>query len=104
MDTGALLGNSPRYTNKGLLLGITIVNRFVSTDLKNAARQAEKHLTNAVKQNNKYWVSFPASYSLLPLAMLVCSELHPDVHTLIKKLVKTRMVEMNNSSEFLVEE
>ena len=61
-------------------------------NLENAASHAGKHLTDAVEQKkNKYRGSFPATYSLLPLAMPTCDEVGSDVHTLIKELVIRRV-------------
>ena len=40
---------------------------------------------------NKYRGSFPATYSLLPLAMLACDDVRSDVHALIKELAIRRV-------------
>ena len=70
-----LFNNHPRLKNKGLLLDITIVNPCVGSNLGNAARHVGKHLADAVeRKKNKYRGSFPATYSLLPLAMSTCGE------------------------------
>ena len=54
--------------------------------LGNAARHVGKRLADAVKRKkNKYRGSFPATYSLLPLAMSTCGEDGSDVHALIKE-------------------
>ena len=67
---GALFDNHPRLKNKALLLDITIVNPCAGSNLANAARHVGKHLADAVeRKKNKYRGSFPATYSLLPLAM-----------------------------------
>ena len=84
-----------------LLLDLTIVNPSISTDLENATRQAGQHLADAVERKNKYRGSFPATYSLLPLAMSTCGGVSPDVHALIKELA-IRWVK--NMSEFHPEE
>ena len=91
-----------RHKDKALLLDLTIVNPCVSTNLENAARQAGKHLADAVeRKKNKYRGSFPATYSLLPLAMSTSGEVGPDVHALIKELAIRRA---KNSSEVHSEE
>ena len=69
-DVGALFENHPRLKNKALLLDTTIVNPCAGSNLRNAARHVRKHLANAVeRKKNKYRGSFPATYSLLPLAI-----------------------------------
>ena len=69
-EAGALFDNEPRHKDKALLLDLTIVNPCVSSNLVGAARQTGKHLADAVgRKENKYRGSFPATYSLLPLAM-----------------------------------
>ena len=73
--------------NKALLLDITIVNPCAGSNLGNAARHVGKHLADAVeRKKNKYRGSFPATYSLLPLAMSTCGDVGSDVHALIKEL------------------
>ena len=92
-EVWTLFGNHPRLKNKALLLDITIVNPCASSKLGNAARCIGKRLADAVeRENNKYRGSFPATYSLLPLAMSTCGEVGSDVHALINKLA-TRRVE-----------
>ena len=87
-----LFDNHPRLKNKVLLLDITIVNPCAGTNLGNAARHVGKHLANAVeRKKNKYRGSFPATYSLRPLAMSTCGEVGSDVHALIKELAITRV-------------
>ena len=69
-EAGALFDNHPRHKNKALLLDITIVNPCAGSNLGNAVRHVGKHLADAVeRKKNKYRGSFPATYSLLPLAM-----------------------------------
>ena len=91
-EAGALFDNHPRLKNKALLLDITIVNPCAGSNLGNAARQVEKHLADAVeRKKNKYRGSFPATYSLLPLAMSTCGDVGSDVHALIKELAIRRV-------------
>ena len=91
-EAGALFGDDPRHKGKALLLDLTIVNPCVSSNLEGAARQTGKHLADAAERKiNKYRGSFPATYSLLSLAMSTCGELGPDVHTLIKELAHRRV-------------
>ena len=78
-------------TTEALLLDITIVNPCAGSNLGNAARHVEKHLADAVeRKKNKYRGSFPATYSLLPLAMSTCGDVGSDVHALIKELAIRR--------------
>ena len=105
---GALFVNHPRLKNKALLLDITIVNPCAGSNLGNAARHVGKHLADAVeRKKNKYWGSFPATYSLLPLAMSTCGDVGSDVHTLIKELairrVQHRSETYSNESQHLAE-
>ena len=89
---GELLDNHLRRNNKALLLDITIVNPFVSSNLENATRHAGKYLANAVeRKENKYWGSFPATYSFLPLTMSTCGEVGSDMYALIKELAIRRV-------------
>ena len=82
-EAGALFDNHPRHKNKALLLDITIVNPCAGSNLGNAVRHVGKHLADAVeRKKNKYWGSFPATYSLLPLAMSTCGDVGSDVHAL----------------------
>ena len=91
-EAGAPFRGNPRLKDKALLLDLTIVNLCVSTNLANVARQARKHLADAVeRKKNKYRGSFPATYSLLPLAMSTCGEVGSDVHVLIKELAIKRV-------------
>ena len=61
------------------------------SNLGNAARHVGKHLADAVeRKKNKYRGSFPATYSLLPLAMSTCGDVGSDVHALIKELAIRR--------------
>ena len=107
-EAGALFDNHPRPKNEALLLDITIVNPCAGSNLGNAARHVGKHLANAVeRKKNKYRGSFPATYSLLPLAMSTCGDVGSDVHSLIKELairrVKHRSETYSNESQHLVE-
>ena len=107
-EAGALFNNHPRLQNKGLLLDITIVNPCVGSNLGNAARHVGKHLADAVeRKKNKYRGSFPATYSLLPLAMSTCGEVGSDLHALIKELairrVQHRSETHSNESQHLAE-
>ena len=91
-EAGALFDNHPRLKNKVLLLDITIVNPCAGSNLGNAARHVGKHLSDAVeRKKNKYRGSFPATYSLLPLAMSTCGDVGSDVHALIKELAIRRV-------------
>ena len=74
-EAGALFDSHPRLKNKALLLDITIVNPCAGSSLGNAARHVGKHLDDAVeRKKNKYRGSFPATYSLLPLALSTCGD------------------------------
>ena len=109
-EAGALFDNHPRLKNKALLLDITIVsNPCAGSNLRNAARHVGKHLADAVaRKKNKYRGSFPATYSLLPLAMSTCGDVGSDVHALIKELairrVQHRSETYSNESQHLTEE
>ena len=105
---GALLDNHPRLKNEALLLDITIVNPCADSNLGNAARHVGKHLADAVeRKKNKYRGSFPATYSLLPLAMSTCGDVGSDVHALLKELavrrVRHRSETYSNESQHLAE-
>ena len=106
---GALFDNHPRLMNNALLLDITIVNPCAGSNLGNAARHVGKHLADAVeRKKNKYRGSFPATYSLLPLAnMSTWGEVVSDVHALIKELairrVQHRSETYSNESQYLSE-
>ena len=107
-EAGALFDNHPRLKNKALLLDITIVNPCAGSNLGNAARHVEKHHADAVeRKKNKYRGSFPATYSLLPLAMSTCGDVGSDVHALIKELairrVQHRSETYSNESQHLAE-
>ena len=102
------LRQPPSTQNKALLIDITIVNPCAGSNLGNAARHVGKHLADAVeRKKNKYRGSFPATYSLLPLAMSTCGEVGSDVHTLIKELairrVQHRSETHSNESQHLAE-
>ena len=107
-EAGALFVNHPRLKNKTLLLDITIVNPCAGSNLGNASRHVGKHLTDTVeRKKNKYWGSFPATYSLLPLAMSRCGDVGSDVHALIKELAIRRVQhrsKTSNESQHLAEE
>ena len=91
-DAGALFDNHPRLKNKALLLDITIVNPCAGSNLGNAASRVGKHLAHAVeRKKNRHRGSFPATYSLFPLAMSTYDEVGSDVHALIKKLAIRRV-------------
>ena len=107
-EAGALFDNHPRHKNKALLLDITIVNPCAGSNLGNAASHVGKHLADAVeRKKNKYRGSFPATYSLLPLAMSTCGDVGSDVHALIKELairrVQHRSETYSNDSQHLAE-
>ena len=107
-EAGALFDNHPRLKNKTLLLDITIAIPCASSNLGNAARCVGTHLTDAVeRKKNKYRGSFPATYSLLPLAMSTCGDVSSDVHALIKELairrVQHRSETYSNESQHLAE-
>ena len=107
-EAGALFDNHPRLKNKALLLDIIIVNPCAGSNLGNAVRHVGKHLADAVeRKKNKYRSSFPATYSLLPLAMSTCGDVGSDVHALIKELairrVQHRSETYSNESQHLAE-
>ena len=87
-ETGGLYDNHPLDARiRPFLLDIAIVNPCASSNLANAAHVAETHLTDAVERmKTQYGGSFPATYSLVPLALLTCGGVGADVHALIKKL------------------
>ena len=104
-EAGALFDNHPRLKNKALLLDITIVNPCAGSNLGNTARHVGKHLADAVeRKKTKYRGSFPATYSLLPLAMSTCCDVGSDMHALIKELAIRRVQhrsETSNESQHL---
>ena len=107
-EAGALFHKHPRLKNKALLLDITIVSPCAGSNLGKAARHVGKHLADAVeRKKNKYRGSFPATYSLFPLAMLTCGDVGSDVHALIKELairrVQHRSETYSNESQHLAE-
>ena len=107
-EAGALFDNHPRHKNKALLLDITIVNPCAGSNLGNAAHHVGKHLVDAIeRKKNKYRGSFPATYSLLPLAMSTCGDVGSDVHALVKELairrVQHRSETYSNDSQHLAE-
>ena len=107
-EAGALFNSHPRLKNNAILLDITIVNPCTGSNIENAARHVGTHLADAVeRKKNKYGGSFPATYSLLPLAMSTCGEVGSDVHAFIKKLairrVEHRSETHSNESQHLAE-
>ena len=107
-EAGALFDNHPRLKNKALLLDISIVNPCAGSNLENTARHVGNHLADAVeRKKNKYRRSFPATYSLLPLAMSTCGEVGSDVHTFIRELairrVEHRSETNSNGSQHMAE-
>ena len=69
-----------------------MVNPCAGSNLEKAARHSGKHLADVVKlEKNKYRGSFPATYSLLPLAMSTCGKVGSDVHALIKEVAIRRV-------------
>ena len=107
-EVGARFDNHPRFKNKALLLDITIVNPCAGSNLGNAARHVGKHLADAVeRKKNKYRGSFPAIYSLLPLAISTCGDVGSDVHALIKEIpirrIEHRSATHSNESQHLAE-
>ena len=107
-EAEALFDNHARLKNKALLLDIIIVNFYAGSNLGNTARHVGKHLADEVKRKkNKYRSSFPATFSLPPLAMSTFGEVGPDVHALIKELairrVEHRSETHSNESPHLAE-
>ena len=108
-EAGAFFDNHPQHKNKALLLDITIVNPCASSNLESTARHAGKNLADEIeRKKKKYRGSFPATYSLLPLAMSTCGEVGSDVHALSKELairrVEHRSEIHSNESQNLAEE
>ena len=107
-EAGVLFDNHLRHKNKAFLLDITIINPCAGSNLGNAARHVGKHLADAVeRKKNKYRGSFPATYSLLLLAMSTCGDVGSDVHALIKELAIRRVQHRSetyfNDSQHLAE-
>ena len=107
-EAGALFDNHPRLKNKALLLDITIVNPCAGSNLGKATRHVGKHLADAVeRKKNKYRGPFPATYSLLPLAMSTCGDVGSDMHALIKEFairrVQHKSETYSNESQHLAE-
>ena len=91
-EAGALCDNHPRLKNKALLPDIAMVNPCAGSNMGNAARHVGKHLADAVeRKKNQYRGPFPATYSLLTLAMSTCGEVDSDVYSLIKELAIRRV-------------
>ena len=90
--SGATHGKPPQRKNKAFLLDKTVVNPRASFNLENTARHRGRHLADAVvRRKTVASGSFPATYSVLPLATSTCGETDPDVHTLIKELAIRRV-------------
>ena len=70
-ETGALFRGNPRLKDKALLLDLTIVNPCVSTNLANAARQAGKHLADAVQRKKTQVSGLVPRYLLTPSSCYV---------------------------------
>ena len=69
-DAGdTLFGTNPRRKDKTLLLDITIVNSYVSTNLDSAVRQTGKYLIDAVEWCSKYRARSPLP---TPSFLLLC--------------------------------
>ena len=107
-EAGVLFDNHPRLKNKALLLDITIVNPCAGSNQGNAARLVGKHLADAIeRKKKKYRGSFPATYSVLPLALSTCAEVGSDEHAFIKELairrVQHRSETHSNGSQHLAE-
>ena len=108
-EAGAIFDSHPRLKTKALLLEIRILNPCAGSNLGNAARHVGKHLADAIeRKKNKYRSSFPATCSLLSLAMSTCGEVDSDVHALIKEVtirrVEHRSETHSNVSQRLAEE
>ena len=105
---GTLRQPPSRRKNKALLLDITIVKPIASSNLENAAHAAGDQPDDAVeRKKTKYGGSFPATYSLLPLVVLMCDEVGSEVHAPIVELairwVENRSETFSNESQHLVE-
>ena len=97
-----------RRKNKAPLLVITIVNLCASSYLENKAHDAGGQPVDAVEwKKTKYGGSFPATYSLLPLDVLMCDEVGSELHAFIKELVirwvKNSSETYSNESQHLAE-
>ena len=69
-------------------------NPCVGFNLENAVCHAGEHLADAVEQKkNKYRGSFPATYSLLPLAVSTCGWTGSDVQYAFIKEIDIRRIE-----------
>lgn len=62
---GALLSDGPRHTCRALLFDLTIVNLWVITDIKIAARQTGTHFTDEVRPEEKIISSLVPRFLLL---------------------------------------
>ena len=86
MEVGALLSNHPRRKNKALLPELPSSTLVPAIIWRIIHATQKKHLATAIKlKKNKYRGSFPATYSLLPLAISSSGEADSDVRTLIKE-------------------
>ena len=97
-----------RRNNKAFLLVITIVTPCACSNLENEAHGAGGQPVDAVeRKKTKYGGSFPATYSLLPLDVLMCDEVGSELHAFIKELairwVKNSSETYSNESQHLVE-
>ena len=95
--------------NKALLYDITIVNPCMSSNLENAAHDAGEQPADEVeRKKTKYGGSCPATYSLIPLGVLMCDEVGSELHALIKDLairrIKNRSEIYSNEFQYLVGE
>ena len=107
-EAGGNSSTTPLDSRIRYLYSTSIVNPCAGSNLGNAARHVGKHLADAVeRKKNKYRGSFPATYSLLPLAMSTCGDVGSDVHALIKELairrVQHRSETYSNESQHLAE-
>ena len=107
-EAETLLDSDSRRKDMAPLLDITVVTLCASSNLENTPRHARKKTADAVERNNrKCRGSFPATNSLISLAMLTCREVGSDVHAFIKKLVIRRIerssVIHSNESHHLAE-
>ena len=91
-EVGTLFKSQSRRENSALLLDVTNVSTCASWNLENVARHAEKHVADAVERDEiKNRGSFPATYSLFPLALLTCHGAGSNVHAFIKKFAVRRV-------------
>ena len=107
-EAGALFDNHPRLKNKGTSTRHyhrQPLRRLQSGECSTPCRKTPRRRSRA--EENKYRGSFPATYSLLPLAMSTCGGVGSDVHALIKELairrVQHRSETYSNKSQHLAE-